>query len=88
LYVTATLGITLCPVDGNDADVLLRNAEQALFEAKRKARATAVYCNSMREEVKIRHRMQQELAEAIKLGQLSMAYQPIWDNRTGRVTKL
>ncbi|MFR9721420.1 putative bifunctional diguanylate cyclase/phosphodiesterase [Aeromonas diversa] len=88
LYVTATLGITLCPIDDNEADILLRNAEQALFEAKRKAKVMAVYCNSMREEVKIRHRMQQELAEAIKQGQLSMAYQPIWDNRTGCVTKL
>ena len=32
--------------------------------------------------------MQHDLAEAIKLGQLTMAYQPIWDNRSGRVAKL
>lgn len=88
LYVTATLGITLCPSDGNEGEVLLRNAEQALFEAKRKSRPLAVYCSSMREEVKIRHQMQQDLAEAIKQGHLSMAYQPIWDNHSGRVAKL
>lgn len=88
LYVTATLGITLCPTDGNEGEVLLRNAEQALFEAKRKGRATAVYCSSMREEVKMRHQMQQDLADAIKHGAITMAYQPIWDNHSGRVTKL
>ncbi len=40
------------------------------------------------EEVRQRHQMQQDLAEAIKLEQLTMAYQPIWDNRSGRVAKL
>ena len=88
LYVTATLGITLCPNDGADSDELLRNAEQALFVAKRQGRSLGTYSASMREEVSQRHQMQQDLAEAIKLGQLTMAYQPIWDNRSGRVAKL
>ncbi|GKQ66100.1 GGDEF domain-containing protein [Aeromonas caviae] len=88
LYVTATLGITLCPNDGGDSDELLRNAEQALFVAKRQGRSLGTYNASMREEVSQRHQMQHDLAEAIKLGQLTMAYQPIWDNRSGRVAKL
>lgn len=88
LYVTATLGITLCPNDGADSDELLRNAEQALFVAKRQGRSLGTYSASMREEVSQRHQMQQDLAEAIKLAQLTMAYQPIWDNRSGRVAKL
>ncbi len=88
LYVTATMGITLCPYDGGDGDELLRNAEQALFVAKRQGRSLGTYSASMREEVSQRHQMQQDLAEAIKLAQLTMAYQPIWDNRSGRVAKL
>ncbi|AWA08598.1 sensor domain-containing phosphodiesterase [Aeromonas hydrophila] len=88
LYVTATIGITLCPGDGLESDELLRNAEQALFAAKRQGRLLGSYCASMREEVRQRHQMQQDLAEAIKLEQLTMAYQPIWDNRSGRVAKL
>ncbi|WP_324041776.1 putative bifunctional diguanylate cyclase/phosphodiesterase [Aeromonas caviae] len=88
LYVTATLGVTLCPNDGGDSDELLRNAEQALFVAKRQGRPLGTYNASMREEVSQRHQMQHDLAEAIKLGQLTMAYQPIWDNRSGRVAKL
>jgi diguanylate cyclase (GGDEF)-like protein/PAS domain S-box-containing protein len=88
LYVTATIGITLCPGDGVESDELLRNAEQALFAAKRQGRQLGTYCVSMREEVRQRHQMQQDLAEAIKLEQLTMAYQPIWDNRRGRVAKL
>ncbi|MBS4689449.1 EAL domain-containing protein [Aeromonas sobria] len=88
LYVTATIGMTLCPVDGSESDELLRNAEQALFAAKRQGRLLGTYCATMREEVRQRHQMQQDLAEAIKLEQLTMAYQPIWDNRSGRVAKL
>lgn len=88
LYVTATVGMTLCPIDGSESDELLRNAEQALFAAKRQGRLIGSYCSSMREEVRQRHQMQQDLAEAIKLEQLTMAYQPIWDNRSGRVAKL
>lgn len=88
LYVTATIGMTLCPSDGSESDELLRNAEQALFAAKRQGRLIGTYCASMREEVRQRHQMQQDLAEAIKQEQLTMAYQPIWDNRSGRVAKL
>jgi diguanylate cyclase (GGDEF)-like protein/PAS domain S-box-containing protein len=88
LYVTATIGVTLCPSDGSESDELLRNAEQALFAAKRLGRPLDSYCASMREEVRQRHQMQQDLAEAIKQEQLTMAYQPIWDNRSGRVAKL
>ncbi|PKQ83229.1 diguanylate phosphodiesterase [Aeromonas sobria] len=88
LYVTATIGMTLCPVDGSESDELLRNAEQALFAAKRQGRLLGAYSATMREEVRQRHQMQQDLAEAIKLEQLTMAYQPIWDNRSGRVAKL
>ncbi len=88
LYVTATIGMTLCPSDGGESDELLRNAEQALFAAKRQGRLIGTYCASMREEVRQRHQMQQDLAEAIKQEQLTMAYQPIWDNRSGRVAKL
>lgn len=88
LYITATVGVTLCPADGSESDELLRNAEQALFAAKRLGRPLESYCASMREEVRQRHQMQQDLAEAIKQEQLTMAYQPIWDNRSGRVAKL
>lgn len=88
LYVTATIGMTVCPVDGGESDELLRNAEQALFAAKRQGRPLGTYCSSMREEVRQRHQMQQDLAEAIKQDQLTMAYQPIWDNRSGEVAKL
>ncbi len=41
LYVTATIGITLCPGDGLESDELLRNAEQALFAAKRQGGCSA-----------------------------------------------
>jgi diguanylate cyclase (GGDEF)-like protein len=40
LVVTASIGITLFPNDGNDTDVLIRHADRAMYEAKQQGRDT------------------------------------------------
>ena len=43
LFVTASMGISLYPDDGEDADTLVRNADAAMYRAKGRA-ATAIAC--------------------------------------------
>ncbi|PKN42690.1 MAG: hypothetical protein CVU60_04835 [Deltaproteobacteria bacterium HGW-Deltaproteobacteria-18] len=38
LRVTLSIGITMCPDDGADADVLMHNADLAMYQAKRRGR--------------------------------------------------
>jgi GGDEF domain-containing protein len=39
LYVTASVGIGVCPADGTDAETLMRRADRALLRAKARRRA-------------------------------------------------
>ncbi len=84
LYVTATIGITLCPAMAWRATSCCATPNRRCLPPSGRdgcSAATVPPCAKVRQ----RHQMQQDLAEAIKLEQLTMAYQPIWDNRSGRV---
>jgi len=88
-YITASVGITMFPVDGNSAESLMQNAEQAVFEAKRKGRNQCVtYSQKLSDAVQLKHHTLLELSEAIKRKQLDVYYQPIIDNVSGSVDKL
>ena len=81
------LGITLCPNDGGDGDELLPQCRAG--PVRRQAPGTPPRHLQRLHAGRVSQRRQMhDLAEAIKLGQLTMAYQPIWDNRSGRVAKL
>lgn len=88
-YITASVGITMFPVDGNSTESLMQNAEQAVFEAKRNGRNQCVtYSRKLSDAAQLKNQTLLELAEAIKRNQLEVYYQPIIDNVTGRTDKL
>ncbi|NHH99124.1 bifunctional diguanylate cyclase/phosphodiesterase [Oceanimonas sp. MB9] len=89
LYVDATLGGALWPgVGEEDAESLLQHAEQALFGAKQKKEALALYDDQLNRAQSRRMRLQHDLMDAIHQGGLRLHYQPIVDTQSGRVTKL
>lgn len=88
LYMAAAMGVALWPMDSKEPDVLLSNAEQALFEAKKQHLPLKLYSSELRRTQRSRNKLQQELANAIKYHQLSLVYQPIWDIDANRVVKL
>lgn len=47
VQIEASIGVTLYPQDANDPDVLLRHANEAMFEAKRKGRRSAELCDDL-----------------------------------------
>lgn len=88
-YVTASLGITMYPSDGDSTEALMQSAEQAVFEAKRLGRGKCVtYTRKLSEAAHLKTQTLVELAEAIKKKQLKVFYQPIIDNRSGKTDKL
>ena len=67
------------------AEAVLRNADIALYEAKRHRKGRAVlFTGTMREEVANLFELDQALRRALERGEISMHYQPIVELRTGR----
>ena len=83
LFVTASIGITLFPDDGEDAETLLKNADSAMYRAKADGRNT--YQMSTRELSRATHeRMTVEngLHLALEAGEFALLYQPQIDVET------
>ncbi|MEJ2767002.1 EAL domain-containing protein [Photobacterium sp. MCCC 1A19761] len=88
IYISPSIGITLFPEDGTDADTLLKNADQAMYAAKGQGRNSYRYFTaSMQEEALYRRRLGNELRQALGSDQLELHYQPIVNLRTGEIIK-
>ena len=84
--VTPSIGIAVAPGDGSDLETLLRNADLAMYYAKRSGRDTfRHYDTSMNESALESLTMEHQLRGAIERGELSLHYQPQLDLRSGRV---
>jgi len=44
LFITTSVGIAVCPVDGNDAEILIKNADIAMYRAKEKGKKQWALC--------------------------------------------
>ncbi len=88
VYVSASVGITLYPDDGETNEVLLKNADQAMYTAKKEGRNRYYYFTSaMQEQVNRRTRIISELRLALTSNQFHVVYQPMVELRTGRIVK-
>jgi len=86
LHVTASLGLALYPRDGATADLLLKYADTALYEAKGEGRnAYRFFSPEMNAQAHGRLRMENDLRRAIERGELELHYQPQLDLATGEV---
>ncbi|MFZ1124660.1 MAG: EAL domain-containing protein [Candidatus Baltobacteraceae bacterium] len=83
LEITASIGVSLFPDDGNAPDELLRNADDAMYAAKaRGGNAVARYSPELRLRAIKSVKMEHSLRQAIDRGEIALAYQPIVDART------
>jgi diguanylate cyclase (GGDEF)-like protein/PAS domain S-box-containing protein len=72
-----TIGISVFPRNGMDAASLLANASVALFRAKAKGRGSvSVFEAETDQQIRDRRALHQDLASAVRNGQLSLYYQP------------
>lgn len=86
LSVTATMGAAVYPQSGLDADILLRNADIALYRAKEQGRNTyQFYTEGMQEREVRRLELDKDLNEALDRHQFSLYFQPQLDLATGLV---
>ncbi len=85
--VTPSIGIALYPDDGDNAEDLLKNADLAMYFAKRIGPNTfQFYDSSMNASGLKRLTIENHLRKAIELDEFSLNYQPQFDLETGRIT--
>ncbi len=86
-WVTASIGIAVCPGDGRDAETLLRNSDMAMYRAKLNGRNNFQFCTeSMNAAAARKLLIRRSLATALERDQLGLEYQPVRSSATGRVT--
>ncbi|MTD56016.1 sensor domain-containing protein [Amycolatopsis pithecellobii] len=87
LHVDASIGIVLAgPGDRRAADELLRDADVAMYQAKTLGRSRYEFFNvELRRRMQRRLRLEQDLRDAVRLGKLWAAYQPVVDLRTNEM---
>ena len=87
LVVTPSVGIALYPQDGADAETLLRNADLAMYFAKRRAPGTFAFFDvSMNTTALHRFTIEEQLRGALERNEFSLQYQPQFDVRTGTIS--
>lgn len=85
-YVTASIGITFYPEDGNDVENLLRKADSAMYKAKENGRNNFQFFTSEMDAVaQQRRELELQLRKAIDNNELYLEFQPIHCTQTGDV---
>lgn len=84
LYTSASIGITIYPLDADSPHALMRNADAAMYRAKDMGRnRTQFFTRELNEQALERVRIESLLRRAIDRDELHLNYQPIIDVSTG-----
>ena len=86
IAAAVSIGIAIGPVDGRDADELLKNADLALYLAKEDGRGVFRFFEpALDAAARWRRQVELDLREAIRVGQFVLNYQPVFDLKAERI---
>src|SRR5258708_14173164 len=86
LCVTASIGVSIYPQDGEDAESLVMNADAAMYRAKDHGRDNfQLYAPSMNATAAERLALETMLRKAVRQGELFLLYQPLVDLKSGMI---
>ena len=85
-HVTTSIGISVFPKDGSDADALMRNADTAMYRAKERGRDNCqVFTPAMKASLMETLALENDLSHALEREELFLLYQPVVHLASGRV---
>lgn len=88
IHISGSIGITLYPYDTTDIDILVKNADQAMYAAKKRGRnCFSYFTQSLQDAAQNRLRLSNDLRNALKTNQFEVYFQPIVDLATDRIYK-
>jgi len=86
VQISASIGISVFPADGVDADTLLKHADAAMYHAKKNGRnAFQFFAPMMNVSARERLELESGLRRALAQGEFELHYQPKVDVGTGRI---
>ncbi len=86
-YITTSIGISVYPEDGPDAETLIKSADTSMYQAKEQGRDNYQLFNaSVNARALQRIALEHGLRRSLSHNELAVHYQPIFDLRTNRIT--
>ncbi|MCX7921066.1 MAG: EAL domain-containing protein [Clostridia bacterium] len=86
LYVTCSIGISLYPQDGNSIEILIKNADLAMYCVKSQGRnGYRLFTADMSNVISERMELENNLRKALERKEFVLYYQPIVDVVSGKV---
>ncbi|MCL5292609.1 MAG: PAS domain S-box protein [Actinobacteria bacterium] len=86
LHITTSMGIALYPIDGEDAETLLKNADTAMYRAKEKGRNNyQLYAPAMSATAFERLALENNLRRALEQDEFIVHYQPQANINSGKI---
>jgi diguanylate cyclase (GGDEF)-like protein/PAS domain S-box-containing protein len=87
LHITASIGVSVYPDDGRDAEALIKNADTAMYQAKENGRQSYQFFKpAMNVRAVERQSVEESLRRALKRQEFRLQYQPKIDLKTGAIT--
>lgn len=87
--ITASIGISIYPKNGEDIETLMKSADIAMYKAKESGRDNFQFFTAeMNERLSKRLMLENDLRKALKNNELMLHYQPLLDVKTGKVSGL
>lgn len=86
IYITATIGISVYPLDGDDGHLLLKHADLAMYQAKELSRNSFnFFSQEMNSKALERLMLENSMRKALEREEFFLVYQPQVDVRNGKI---
>ena len=86
IYISGSVGVVMYPKDGSDMPTLLKHADIAMYEAKRKGRDQYhFFTDSLNHKVQKDIKLEKDLRNGLKNNEFKLYYQPKVDLKTGMI---
>ncbi|WP_338363865.1 EAL domain-containing protein [uncultured Pseudoalteromonas sp.] len=86
LAITSSIGIVLFPEDGSTPELLLKNADTAMYHAKKKGNSYLFFNDTMNRQAVKRLQIENLMRFGLKENHFEVYYQPKMNIRTGKLT--
>jgi len=85
-FISASIGISLYPIDGNDVETLVRNADAAMYRAKELGRNTyQLFEEALNIQAVERVSLENSLRKAVERNEFILCYQPVMEIDSGTI---